>query len=148
VEENGVPQGTGLSPLLLHLSSIIEAASFTSATVHTTTINSTFAFPSGGPHTFHANSSKQRPNLSAWNDRLQLTLNRREPRIETDRPTQAEPIRNASKNAGEGVKSEDKGSALLKRLTLGLTSVGGEGLTTQVTRSKRVSFTPDEPVAE
>ena len=86
MEENGVPQGTGLSPLLLHLSSIIEAASFTSATVHTTTINSTFAFPSGGPHTFHANSSKQRPNLSAWNDRLQLTLNRREPLVTVIQP--------------------------------------------------------------
>ncbi|CAL8400290.1 unnamed protein product [Boreogadus saida] len=46
-----------------------------------TTINSTFAFPSGDPHAFHANSSKQRHNLSAWNDRLQLTLSRREPLV-------------------------------------------------------------------
>ncbi|CAL8270000.1 unnamed protein product [Arctogadus glacialis] len=91
---------------------------------------------------------RKQPTISAQSGAITPTPNRREPRIETDRSKRAEPIKNESKNSGEGVNSEDKGSALLKKLTFGLTFVGGEDLRTQVTGSKQVSFSPDEPVAE
>ena len=76
-----MPQGTVLASLLLHRSSIIEAASFTTSTLHADNTQPSLCSSLRGRHTFHANSRKQLANLSALNRRLQLTLSRTEPLV-------------------------------------------------------------------